>query len=60
MRIMTMNITLIAMIVASALASTSAAAGPYDGTPFYGTYSTYDYGANRYFDVTDRYGGSGG
>jgi hypothetical protein len=27
----------------------------YDGVPYYGVYSTYSYGAHRFYDVNDRF-----
>jgi hypothetical protein len=35
----------------------SAAFANYDGAPYHGIYSTYDYGASRFYDVQDRYNG---
>jgi len=48
------SMLLISMVV-SILGSSSAMAQYYNGPPYKGTYSNYAYGAERFYDVYDRY-----
>lgn len=54
-----MKTILFVSIVVSMLGSSPAKAY-YNGVPYYGVYSTYSYGANRFYDVNDRYNSRGG
>jgi hypothetical protein len=54
-----MKCTLFLSMVVSMLVSSPALAY-YDGVPYYGTYSSYGYGADRFYDVNDRYNTHGG
>jgi hypothetical protein len=54
-----MKSTLFLSIVVSTLVSSPALAY-YDGVPYYGVYSSYGSGADRFYDVNDRYNTHGG
>jgi hypothetical protein len=55
MKVMSVILSLSALALGPSLAPTSASAGTFYGVPFYGTYATHLYGANRFYEVGDRF-----
>ena len=55
MKVLLATLTLTTLTLAPILSPTSASAGSYYGVPFYGTYATHRYGAQRFYEVRDRF-----